>query len=156
DRREVPHLERLRWRRREALHEGRALDEHHVLLGDRDAELVLPSVLRDHARREVPPDRLPRRRADRVRDLPEGDRASAPQVGREHVPRRALDSLPERRPLRRARGAEGARRGRPRVLPPAPLEPLRGAIPSFDQPRARTALRIAISAAVLAILAWRF
>ena len=35
DRREVPALERLRRRRRKAVHQGRAAHEHHALLGDR-------------------------------------------------------------------------------------------------------------------------
>ena len=38
DRREVPHLERLRRRRRAPLHEGRAAHQRHALLGDGDGE----------------------------------------------------------------------------------------------------------------------
>ncbi len=81
DRREVPHLERLRRRRREALHQGRAADQRDALLGDGDRDVVVPPLLRGRARRQVPAPGRPRRGADRLRDLPARDTQAAAQVG---------------------------------------------------------------------------
>ena len=63
------------------LHEGRAADQHHALLGHPDRGVVGPHLLRE------PPPRLrrrppPRRGADRVRRLPEGDHLVAAALAR--------------------------------------------------------------------------
>src|SRR5439155_1136699 len=78
DRREVPHLERLRRGRRAPLHEGPAAHERDALLGAGDRELLLPALLRGDPCRPLPAHGRPGRRPDRVRDLPEGaDQAAA-------------------------------------------------------------------------------
>src|SRR5579875_2927420 len=127
DRREVPHLERLRRRRRAAVHQGRAAHQRHALLGHRDRHVVVPALLRGDARREVPADRAPRRGADGVRDLPRGDRQTAATLGRARLRRQALDRDALGRALRRDGGARGARRRHPCVLPAAArLRPVSG------------------------------
>src|SRR5690606_20810596 len=117
DRREVPHLERLRRRRREALHEGRAADERHDLLGDPVDHLVDAPLLRDDALGSLRSGERTGRGADRLRDLSEGALPRAARVGRARLQRAALDAHAARRPLRGARGAGAARRGRAQLLP---------------------------------------
>ena len=63
--------------------QGRAADQRDALLGDGDRQLVVPALLRDDARGQVPAHGLPRRRADRLRDLPARDPQAAARVGRE-------------------------------------------------------------------------
>ena len=53
DRREVPHLERLRRRPRELLHPRPADHQRDALLGDADDRVVGPAVLGDHAQRRA-------------------------------------------------------------------------------------------------------
>ena len=53
DRREVPHVERLRRRRRAPLHQGPAARQHHVVLAHRHRPLRRAALLRGRADRRV-------------------------------------------------------------------------------------------------------
>ena len=82
DRREVQDLERLQWRHRESLQQGRAADQHHDLLGDGNDQFVDAPLLRVDAQRPLWSARRTYRRADRLRNLPQGDHPTAAEVGR--------------------------------------------------------------------------
>ena len=119
DRREAPGVERLRRRRRAALHEGRDPHERHALLAHRDDRLVdahVPRERRDPARAARPPGRG----AVRLLALPRRHRPPAAGVARAHGERRARDRARARRALRAVRGARALRGGAARVLPPLP------------------------------------
>src|SRR5690606_17570782 len=60
-----------------------------------------------------------RRGADRLRDLPEGALPRAARLGGADLRREAVDEDAARRPLRGARGARAAGRGRAPLLPTA-------------------------------------
>ena len=64
-----------------------------------------------------------------VRVLSGGDPAPAARVGRARLQHHALDAHARGRPLRRARGARGARRRHPRVLPASPVGRAQGRAP---------------------------
>ena len=118
DRGEVPHLVRLRRRRREPVLEGRAADEHHDLLGDPDHHVVDPHLLRVAARDQ--PAGL-RRDAGGRRHLPERAVHPAAGMGGGGIQRDPLGGNAPRRSFRSARGAGAADRRHPGVLPEAAM-----------------------------------
>ena len=108
DRGEVPDLERLRRRRRAPLHQGRAAHQRDDLLGDRQHQRLLLALLRALPLAVAHRGRPAHRGPDRLRRVPEGDRAAAARLGRAHVQHPALDGDAGGRPLRGDGGA-GAR-----------------------------------------------
>ena len=81
DHREVSHVERLRRRRRERIHQGRAAHQHHAVLGHRRDRFVVLALLRTHARSVADPRRLARRGSDRIRGVPARDSAATALSG---------------------------------------------------------------------------
>ena len=118
--REVPRLERLRWRSRERDQPRRDAHKHHALLGDRRDRLVVLAVLCPDAR-AMADSRGSDRGPDRLRPVSEGDPATAALGRRARLQRHpAVDGEHEGRALRRPRAADSARARDPRVLPAAP------------------------------------
>ena len=107
DRREVSRLVGFRWGRREEIHEGRAADERHDLLGDRERAVIGASLLREPGgHRSAGPSRGPVRvRALSARDV----RDRADEVDRGAVQPAAVDRHAARRPLRGDGGAAAPR-----------------------------------------------
>ena len=81
DRGEVPDLERLRRRRRAPLHQGRAAHQRDDLLGDRQHQRLLLALLRALPLAVAHRGRPAHRGPDRLRRVPEGDRAAAARPG---------------------------------------------------------------------------
>ena len=109
DRREVPHLDRLRRQPRERRQPRRDAGQHLALLVHRRDRLVVLALLRAHARPLADPRGRDRRRADGLCRVPEGDPAPAALAGREDLHRHpALERDAEGRALRRAGAARGA------------------------------------------------
>ena len=140
DRREVPHLDRLRRRRRAVVHQGPAARQPDGLLGHRDRALVGAPLLRVRRRgsRTGGLDLFakPTQPVGYARYPKEIMRTSA--AGSRHaVPARALRRDAARRPLRRVRVPRPLRARRPRVLPPLRSE-LTDAVPG--RPRCSLAI----------------
>src|SRR4029450_7023449 len=114
DRGEVPRVERLRRRRGAALHQGRAAHQRDDLLGDRQHQRLVLALLRPLPHPVADRRRPAHRGADRLRRLPEGDRAPAPLVGRAHVQHQTLDRHAGGGALRGRGGAGGPGGGWPR------------------------------------------
>ena len=92
-----------------------------------DRQLVL-AVLRPPPSGLADTGRHANRGSHRVRVVPARHPAPAPRDGRANVQHPALDGVRAGRPLRGARGARSAGRGRARVLPPAAIR-LRRSLP---------------------------
>ena len=116
DCREVPHVVRLRREPGHDIHERRAPDEHHALLGDADGGVLCPHLLRESSSvgaRATPAGG----NADGLRRFPQGDHLVAPPLARAQVQHHALDRDAARRTFR-GDGATAAAGGRrPGVLP---------------------------------------
>ena len=115
DRREVPHLVRLRRQPRGDLHEGRAPDQHHPLLGDANGGIVGADLLRVAAPDERGQPREDRR-ADGVRRFSEGDHLGAARARRRALQPGAVDRDAEGWTLRGVRAAAVVRRRCARVF----------------------------------------
>ena len=114
DRGEVPELERLRRRRRVPVHQGRAADHSHHLLGHPDHQLRHPPLLRNAPQTLGPGPRRRHQGTYRSRRIPGRDQPPSQGMGGAVVQRAAMDSYAQRRPLRRLGGAAtiGGRRSR--------------------------------------------
>ena len=112
DHREVLGLDRLRRPSRERLVTRRDARQRDAVLDDRIGHVVGADLLGELRSGQA----SGRHDPDRLRRVPEGDRAAGAQLGRAAVHRRAvLGRVRQGRPLRRLRGARHVRQRSPRV-----------------------------------------
>ena len=88
DRREIPLVVRLWWQHRESVHQRRAADQHHAVLGDAVRDVVGADLFRESARSQ-PASTRPS--SHRLRCLPERDQYPAATLGRAAVQPDTLD-----------------------------------------------------------------
>ena len=98
--RKISALERLRWRSRCLLHQGRDAHQRDGVLGHRQHRPCIHALLRRAQRRATALDRRGgqtkdsgRTRCRRLRDVPEGPLPPAARVGRAILQRAALDGI---------------------------------------------------------------
>ena len=117
-------------RRRALVHQGRAADERHDLLGDADHQLV-GAALPGEPRR-VRPRRAASRRPPPSRCSPKRYRTRRAALSSKATTSSPVDGDAPRRPLRRHGGARPPRRRRQRLLPHPALGALAPASPAGD------------------------
>src|SRR4029453_3087197 len=122
----------------------RAAHQRDDLLGDRQHQRLVLALLRPLPHPVADRGRAAHRGADRLRRLPEGDRAPAPLVGRAHVQHQTLDRHAGGRALRGDGGAGRPGRRPPRLLPGVPL----------TAPRPARWIALAGLLVVIALLVW--